>query len=469
MKGKTIVLADSSYTIRRIVELSFSEIEDVEIVSFESGANIKEKLLELTPAVVIVDVKLPVVNGYEVCQFVNQTESLNRTRIFLMKGSFEPINQDLIQKIKFEEIITKPFDSNMLVSAVMKILEEQSSPTQSESPESLPEEFSSIETDATSGDELSFSDIREELMDIEEEKRQSPRKSLDDEIQPSEEITQQQVEKDNLESKEEDSYPNPFESDTVSADQKREIPMEYPAEQPVSPEIGQNDFPVGSLDTIDQEEKIAEEPISFPIENQEEEFQSIYSEEILNMGESNEETSEAQAKGLLEHSLPEIAEEHFPGEFMGQSPMNIEFPEEPPPGSPAIENEPKGEVFQATDSGSISHIFSSGEKESPGEPELEVEGNYFPAEETDNPKSPFKEADISSFSPPTPVPPPPPLTPEASQGVPISMSREEIVSYLDSTFSKTIRDVLWELLPKLAEKIIREEIEKIKLEADKNQ
>ena len=53
MSKKVIVLADNSYTIRRIVELSFSEIENIEIRSFENGSGIKEKLLQLAPAVVI--------------------------------------------------------------------------------------------------------------------------------------------------------------------------------------------------------------------------------------------------------------------------------------------------------------------------------------------------------------------------------------------------------------------------------
>ncbi len=125
MSKKVIVLADNSYTIRRIVELSFSEIENIEVRSFENGSTIKEKLLQLTPAVVIVDIKLPELNGYDVCRFVNETPALGRTRVFLMKGSFEPVDNDMIKNLKYEDIITKPFDSNALVGAVMKIVNQE--------------------------------------------------------------------------------------------------------------------------------------------------------------------------------------------------------------------------------------------------------------------------------------------------------------------------------------------------------
>ncbi len=125
MSKKVIVLADNSYTIRRIVELSFSEIENIEVRSFENGSGIKEKLLQLAPAVVIVDVKLPEFNGYDVCRFINETPTLKNCRVFLMKGSFEPVDNEMIKNLKYEDIITKPFDSNALVGVVMKIVNQE--------------------------------------------------------------------------------------------------------------------------------------------------------------------------------------------------------------------------------------------------------------------------------------------------------------------------------------------------------
>ena len=109
MSKKTIVLADNSYTIRRIVELSFSEEEEIELVSCEDGANLKERLLELKPEIVLVDIKLPEFSGYEVCKFINTTESLKLTKVFLLKGGFEPIDESLLTNLKYASIITKPF------------------------------------------------------------------------------------------------------------------------------------------------------------------------------------------------------------------------------------------------------------------------------------------------------------------------------------------------------------------------
>ncbi len=196
MKKKVIALADNSYTIRRIVELSFSEIENIEVHSFENGSGLKEKLLQLEPDVVIVDIKLPELSGYDICRFINGTPALSRSRVFLMKGSFEAVDNEMIKNLKYEDIVTKPFDSNALVASVMKKLnqEEQkvSADFPDEEPSSFPEDIIEIETDAPGSDGISFSDLRLDLG------AQAPGASAipqspaleRDEILPSEEITQ---------------------------------------------------------------------------------------------------------------------------------------------------------------------------------------------------------------------------------------------------------------------------------------
>lgn len=140
MSKKTIVLADNSYTIRRIVELSFSEEQEIELVSFETSLNLREKLLELRPHIVLVDIKLPEFNGYEVCKFVQDSESLQHTKVFLLKGGFEPIDENMLKNLRYVDIITKPFDSNALVSNIKKLLEEmpEAGPASASAPASSP-------------------------------------------------------------------------------------------------------------------------------------------------------------------------------------------------------------------------------------------------------------------------------------------------------------------------------------------
>lgn len=218
MNKKTIVLADSSYTIRRIVELSFSEEENIELVSFEDGQSLREKLIELKPEIVLVDIKLPELTGYEVCKLINETEELKHTRVFLMKGGFEPINEGLLSNLKYVDIITKPFDSNALVSTIKKMLGEKPHRT----PSSLPEDMPSLTPDflpdiepprgPTKG--MGFPDIEEDIDSDDILGNGMGRETIqypEEEVLPSEEITQgTQPDRDTLTPSSIDDIDNPF-------------------------------------------------------------------------------------------------------------------------------------------------------------------------------------------------------------------------------------------------------------------
>ncbi len=229
MNKKTIVLADNSYTIRRIVELSFSEEEDIELVSFENSLNLREELVKLKPAIVLVDIKLPEFSGYDVCRFINTTESLKYTRVFLLKGGFEPVDENQLKGLHFVDIITKPFDSNALVSTIKRLLTEAPAAAPSFAPEqappSMPEDLPEIDGIPDSDEEISFSDIKEEIgtggaaLPREVPSMGSAMLFSDDEVLPSEEITQgAQPERDSLSPPDpnaEDMF-NPFKDETSS-------------------------------------------------------------------------------------------------------------------------------------------------------------------------------------------------------------------------------------------------------------
>ncbi|MCK4763354.1 MAG: response regulator [Candidatus Aminicenantes bacterium] len=217
MSKKTIVLADNSYTIRRIVELSFSEEEEIGLVSFEDGANLKEKLLELKPEIVLVDIKLPEFNGYEVCKFINTSEELKHTKVFLMKGGFEPIDEGLLTNLRYATIITKPFDSNALVATIKKMLSapQRTPSTVPEQTPAAPGMMPGIEAGSVGGIPATKEDFGARgILDDKISPAAVPYQPMMDDVQPSEEITQgTQPEVDTLAPTMSDDMANPFNGD----------------------------------------------------------------------------------------------------------------------------------------------------------------------------------------------------------------------------------------------------------------
>ena len=62
---KTILLADDSITIQKVVELTFSEA-DYRVVCVSSGGQALKKVSEVRPDIILLDLNLPDMSGYEV-------------------------------------------------------------------------------------------------------------------------------------------------------------------------------------------------------------------------------------------------------------------------------------------------------------------------------------------------------------------------------------------------------------------
>ncbi|MDD8011936.1 MAG: response regulator [Acidobacteriota bacterium] len=430
MSKKVIVLADNSYTIRRIVELSFSEIDNIEVRSFENGSGIREKLLQLNPAVVIVDIKLPETNGYDVCRFINETPALKGGRVFLMKGSFEPVDNEMIKNLKYEDIITKPFDSNALVAAVMKIINQEEpvlvDEFPAEGPTSFPEEFPEIETEAPESEDISFSDIRG-VMDaplaappVAPPPAAPPPPPEHDEILPSEEITQgTQPLRDNLMLQEADEpFKNPFEEEPAF----EEINPSSAAGQPASLEFEQDSLAVGEgRDASDE-----------------------FHDRFLEI--ANEDTSEDILKTPLETLLPaDTGEQQFPADMEEEKPLKAEE-------KLSLEFEEPGMVVDTLD------FFAAKKKESTSRDLERLEEEIVkkePVLEKTRPETHSPQDELALLT----VKPKKEARTEPAAAVPEKFA---MTDKLEDKLSQTIKQLLWEIVPPLAEKIIKEEIEKIK-------
>ncbi len=110
LAGRKLLLADDSITIQKVVELTFSD-EGVEVVCVNNGREAMDRLEELQPDIVLADVFMPQVNGYELCEYIKQNEKLKHIPVMLLVGSFEPFNESEARRVGADDTLTKPFQS----------------------------------------------------------------------------------------------------------------------------------------------------------------------------------------------------------------------------------------------------------------------------------------------------------------------------------------------------------------------
>ena len=89
---QTLLLADDSVTIQRVIELTFAD-EDISVVAVSDGDQAIARLDSTPPDIVLVDVGMPGKSGYEVAQHIKHTPRLPHIPVVLLTGAFEPVDQ----------------------------------------------------------------------------------------------------------------------------------------------------------------------------------------------------------------------------------------------------------------------------------------------------------------------------------------------------------------------------------------
>jgi len=117
-----ILLADDSLTIQKVVELTFSDA-DTRLMAVGSGDRAVQALDDFAPDIVLADVVMPGLSGYEVCESVKQRPGGAFVPVVLLTGTFEPFDRNRAEKVGSDAIVTKPFDSHALQGLVRELVE----------------------------------------------------------------------------------------------------------------------------------------------------------------------------------------------------------------------------------------------------------------------------------------------------------------------------------------------------------
>ncbi len=122
---KKLLLADDSITIQKVVELTFPS-DEFEVVTAGNGRLAVDKAMAFLPDIVLCDVIMPQLDGYQVCEALRASEPLKDVPILLLNGAFEPYDAERAKTVGALGNVSKPFDPPALVARVKEILAERS-------------------------------------------------------------------------------------------------------------------------------------------------------------------------------------------------------------------------------------------------------------------------------------------------------------------------------------------------------
>lgn len=116
-KQKIMIVDDDSNIAELISLYLVKECFDTFIVS--DGEEAIKKLPEYQPDLILLDIMLPGIDGYEVCTEIRRT---NQIPIIMLSAKTDVFDKVLGLKIGADDYIVKPFDSKELVARVKAVL-----------------------------------------------------------------------------------------------------------------------------------------------------------------------------------------------------------------------------------------------------------------------------------------------------------------------------------------------------------
>lgn len=132
---KVLIVEDEETILRGLVD-NF-ELEDYEVESATDGQMACEKVSEFLPDLVILDLMLPIKNGYEVCRFIRK--KFPTTFIIMLTAKSEESSKITGLEMGADDYVTKPFSILELLARSKAFLrrKQDHAPTETLEPKDL--------------------------------------------------------------------------------------------------------------------------------------------------------------------------------------------------------------------------------------------------------------------------------------------------------------------------------------------
>lgn len=119
-----VLLADDSLTIQKVIKITLAN-QPYDITDCSSESELFSSLKVVNPEIVFLDFNLSETkNGYDLCSKIK--EILPQTKILLLLGTFDTIDEALLKKCGASDKIVKPFDSNKFISICKELIAQAS-------------------------------------------------------------------------------------------------------------------------------------------------------------------------------------------------------------------------------------------------------------------------------------------------------------------------------------------------------
>lgn len=116
-----ILTADDDPEIRHILTRALAKL-DAEVIEAEDGEVALEKIIVEQPDLVVLDVMMPTLSGWEICKYIRQSDTLSDTKVVMLTAIGKTVNEMTSPLYGADAYHDKPFDLGELLETVRGLL-----------------------------------------------------------------------------------------------------------------------------------------------------------------------------------------------------------------------------------------------------------------------------------------------------------------------------------------------------------
>ncbi len=115
-----VLVVDDDEVIRQLICVNL-ELEGFEVHTAVDGQDALEKVREVDPAVVTLDIMMPRLNGWDTAERLRSDPDTAHVKVVLLSARAQEADVARGKRIGVDEYLTKPFDPDDLVSVVRRL------------------------------------------------------------------------------------------------------------------------------------------------------------------------------------------------------------------------------------------------------------------------------------------------------------------------------------------------------------
>lgn len=119
--SKKILVVDDNIEMLRIIDKELKKV-GFEVFTAGDGKECLKIVFQDRPDLVILDIMMPMIHGYSVCQKIKSNEELKSIKVLMLSAKSYPRDITMAEELGADGYITKPFRPDILIEKVKELL-----------------------------------------------------------------------------------------------------------------------------------------------------------------------------------------------------------------------------------------------------------------------------------------------------------------------------------------------------------